>query len=272
VNPILQEVTLGNFLQTNSVVHKIDPRLKLGSVFVYTILICMFRGIYALLLTFVALLAVYKGAKIPLKALWKNLKVIVPIITIAAMVNIFLIPGSVVFEIWFLKVTKEGLIFTLMMFFRASCLVSGTALLTFTTSPGSLVDALEYFARPVRMFGGSPNEIAMAISIAIRFVPTLFTELGKIIAAQKSRVAPFDSPKLRERLRAYLPVIVPLFHITSKRAEDLACAMESRCYAGNNKRTKFRILRFGTLDFVALVLMLVCAVGTFWVDRWRLYS
>ncbi|GHU85177.1 energy-coupling factor transporter transmembrane protein EcfT [Clostridia bacterium] len=251
-------------------VHKIDPRLKLGAVFVYTILICMLKGISAFALTFAILLGVYKIAKIPLKVLWKNLKVIIPIVTITAIINVFLIPGDVIFEIWFLKITKEGLVSVLLMFCRVSCLVSGTALLTFTTSPASLVDALEYFMRPVKMFGGSPNEIAMTLSIALRFIPTLFTEIGKIIATQKSRGAPFNSPKFKERLKAYIPVIVPLFYIAFKRAEDLAYAMESRCYVGGDKRTRFRVLSFGAFDFVALMLMLTYAIVAFWVDRWRI--
>jgi energy-coupling factor transport system permease protein len=251
------------------VVHRIDPRVKLGLTFVYTILIFIFNKLQALIFNLFVVVLIYKLAKISIKLLWKNLKAIMPMVMLTGLINIFFVGGDSIFEFWWLRVTKQGIFSLLFMVLRITCLISGTALLTFTTSPIALTDAIEYFVKPVKLFGGSPNEIAMIFSIALRFIPTLITEAGKIIEAQKSRGAHFDSPKLMEKLKAYIPVLVPLFFISFKRAEDLAVAMESRCYTGGDKRTRFRSLKVKLIDFWTLVFVTIYIVILYWVNRWR---
>ncbi|MDR1354574.1 MAG: energy-coupling factor transporter transmembrane protein EcfT [Oscillospiraceae bacterium] len=248
----MRDVSLGRFLQTGSIVHKLDPRVKLALAFVYSIVVFVFDNWLGLAVNASAVLLVYRVSRIPLKIFLKNLKLCMPMIFVAGVINIFFVPGEQVFRLWFLVVTKQGLHTFFLMVARVVCLVSGTAILTLTTSPLLLVAALEFFLQPLRMFGVSPNEVSVMLSIAFRFIPVLIEEAARIVAAQKSRGAAFDSAGIKQKIRAYVTVLVPLFCAVCKRAEDLANAMESRCFVGGDNRTRYRVLCLSPTDFVAI--------------------
>lgn len=251
---MLKDITLGQYFPGNTVVHRLDPRTKLLLVVVYIValFLCKWFFSYALALAFLACAIIC--SKIRLKALFKGLKPLLIIMIFTAFINIFYTNGHVLFEFWIFKVTREGLVNAFFLVLRIMLLVMGTFLLTYTTSPISLTDGLESLLSPLKKIHFPVHELAMMMSIALRFIPTLIEETDKIISAQKARGADFETGNLFHRARALIPILVPLFVSAFRRADELATAMECRCYHGGKGRTKMKQLQFQRRDVLAFLL------------------
>lgn len=256
-------VVLGQFFPGTSVLHRLDPRTKLLLTLVLIVCIFLVRGFLGYGVLFLFILLAARESKVRLKTLFKAVRPILFIIALTVVLNVFFATGGTVLVRWsFVTITKEGLINSAYMALRLILLVLGTQLLTLTTSPISLTDGLERLMSPLRRLGFPAHELAMMMSIALRFIPTLTEEADKIIKAQKARGADFESGSLVKRARAMLPILVPLFVSAFRRADELALAMEARCYRGGEHRTRMRILRFTRLDTLAFGLTgLVLALG-----------
>lgn len=256
---MLKDITLGQFFPGNSFIHKLDPRTKILCIIAYiTVVFCInsMAG-YAVLALFTA--ACILSSKIPVKFVLKGLKPIMVFVVITALFNLFLTNGRVLWQWKFLTITYEGVRLAVFMVFRLFFLVLGTSLLTLTTSPINLTDGIENLLSPFKRIGVPAHELAMMMTIALRFVPTLLEETEKIIKAQTARGADFESGNLINRAKAMIPILIPLFISAFRRADDLAVAMECRCYHGGENRTRLRELKmtyrdaFACLCFAALV-------------------
>lgn len=248
---MLKDITIGQFLPGNSVVHRLDPRTKIALVFAFIIMIFMLNNIVAYIPVALLLFAVTATAKIPLKMILKSLKPLLFFIIITAVINLFLTDGRVVFRLGFLKITHEGIIMTVQMALRLVFLVAGTSILTYTTSPIVLTDGIESILKPLKVIKVPSHEIAMMMTIALRFIPIIIDETDKITKAQAARGADFESGNILQRAKALVPILVPLFISAFRRADDLAIAMECRCYRGGENRTKLKQLKMSSADFGA---------------------
>ena len=249
---MLKDITLGQYFPGNSVVHRLDPRTKLLLLIVY--IVALFVAVswvsYAVML--VCLCTVIAISKIPPKSILRGMKPLVMILIFTAVLNIFFSQGeTVLVSFWKLTITLEGLLRAVQMMVRILMLVSGTFLLTYTTSPIALTDALESLLGPLKVIHVPVHELSMMMCIALRFIPTLIEETDKIMNAQKARGADFETGSIIDRAKALIPVLVPLFISAFRRADELATAMECRCYQGGEGRTKMKLLRYGRNDFFA---------------------
>lgn len=251
---MLHDITLGQYFPGNTPVHRLDPRTKIILVIVYIAALFTASGYIAYAAVLAALAACICTAKIPLRAMLKGVKPLLFIIILTAVLNIFYTPGTPIFKIWVLTATWEGLQTAFFMVVRIVMLIMGTFMLTYTTSPIMLTDGLEELLSPLKKLGAPVHELAMMMSIALRFIPTLIEETEKIMSAQKARGAEFDTGSLTEKAKALLPILVPLFISSFRRADELAIAMESRCYHGGEGRTKLKELKFEKRDYVAFAL------------------
>ena len=250
---MLKDITLGQYFPGNSPVHRLDPRSKLISLIVYIVALFVAENwlSYGLVFAFLALSVAL--SKIPVKALLNGMKPLVFVLVFTGLLNLFLTDGeTVLLSFWVITVTLEGVLRAVFMILRILMLISGTFLLTYTTSPISLTDGLESLLSPLKKLRLPVHELAMMMCIALRFIPTLVEETDKIISAQKARGADFESGSLMRRVKALIPILVPLFIGAFRRADELATAMECRCYQGGDGRTKMKLLRFSYFDFVAL--------------------
>ena len=260
---MLKDITLGQYFPGNSPVHRLDPRSKLISLIVYIVALFMAENwlSYGLVFAFLALSVAL--SKIPVKALLNGMKPLVFVLIFTGLLNLFLTDGeTVLLSFWVITVTLEGVLRAVFMILRILMLISGTFLLTYTTSPISLTDGLESLLSPLKKLRLPVHELAMMMCIALRFIPTLVEETDKIISAQKARGADFESGSLMRRVKALIPILVPLFISAFRRADELATAMECRCYQGGDGRTKMKLLRYKRVDFLCFValLILLCAV------------
>lgn len=260
---MLKDITLGQFFPMDSVVHRMDARFKIIITLLYLVMLFLGQHIYCiiagLLFTVIATLC----SKIPFRMILKSLKPIIPILLFTGVLNLLLLNGGDVLWQWrFLKITTEGLQTSVFMVIRICLLIAGTALLTYTTSPITLTDAIEYLLSPLKRLKMPVHELAMMMTIALRFIPTLIEETDKIMAAQKARGADMESGNLLQRAHALVPILIPLFVSAFRRAEELALAMECRCYHGGEGRTRLRIMQSGARDYIALgfTLLLFAAV------------
>ncbi len=245
---MLKDITLGQYFPGDSVIHRLDPRTKILSIIVYiTITFCVnnFFG-YGILAVFTALCIL--SSKIPVKYVLKGLKPILLFVVLTAVFNLFLTGGKVAWKWGFLKITYEGINLAIFMVLRLFFLVLGTSLLTLTTSPIVLTDGIENLLSPFKKIGVPAHELAMMMTIALRFVPTLLEETEKIIKAQTARGADFESGNVIRRAKAMIPILIPLFISAFRRADDLAMAMECRCYRGGENRTRLNALKMGKVD------------------------
>ena len=242
---MLRDITIGQHFPGNSLVHRFDPRLKLVLTILYIVLLFAASNPLGLALSLIFLAAMYAVAKIPFKLILKSLKPIFPIIVFTAVLNLFFVSGEgdPVFKLGFLTVYAEGIRYAVLMAVRVMALIAGTSLLTYTTSPIVLTDAIEQLLKPLGRLHFPVHELAMMMSIALRFIPTLIEETDKIMNAQKARGAQLDNGKMTERIKALVPVLVPLFISAFRRADELAMAMECRCYRGGDGRTRLKVLR-----------------------------
>ena len=260
---MLKDITLGQYFPGKTFVHRLDPRTKLILVVVYIVALFLEKSYagYALVLAFLAVTAAV--AHIKPKALLSGMKPLMIIIVFTGLLNIFYTTGeeAPLVEWWIFRIYKEGLINAFFMILRIMLLISGTFLLTYTTSPIALTDGLEALLRPLKKLKVPVHELAMMMSIALRFIPTLIEETDKIISAQKARGADFETGNIFRRAKALIPILVPLFVSAFRRADELAVAMECRCYHGGEGRTKLKILKYGKDDLIAFAAGLMMLIG-----------
>lgn len=253
---MIRDITIGQYYPADSVIHKLDPRVKLMAVVLYVISLFTFRGIWGFVLVTAALAGMIKLSKVPFRFMVKGLKAIVIILIITALFNLFLTPGETLVTVWKLTITKEGLKSAVFMAIRLIYLILGTSTLTLTTTPNQLTDGMEKALRPLNKVHVPVHEVAMMMSIALRFIPIQIEETDKIMKAQIARGADFESGNLLKKAKAMVPLLVPLFISAFRRANDLALAMEARCYNGGAGRTKMKPLKYKKADFVSYGVML----------------
>ena len=249
---MLKDITLGQYFPGNSPIHRLDPRTKLVMLIVYIVALFSAGGwiSYGLMLAFLAV--VIKVSQVPLKAIVRGMKPLVLILIFTGVLNLFFTAGeTVLFSVWKLTVTLEGVVRAFFMVTRILLMISGTFLLTYTTSPIMLTDGLESLMNPLKKLRFPVHELSMMMCIALRFIPTLIEETDKIMSAQKARGADLESGNLFQRVRALVPILVPLFISAFRRADELATAMECRCYQGGDGRTKMKLLRYKRQDYYA---------------------
>ncbi len=250
---MLGDITLGQFYPANSVIHRLDPRIKIVIALALIVGLFVADSFYSYLVcTLFIAMAVFLS-KVPVSYIFKGLKPLLFIMVFTAVINIFLTDGRTLFKIWFLRATYEGLIIALVMVLRLFLLVTATTLLTLTTSPIMLTDGIEQLLKPLRVIKVPSHEIAMMMTIALRFIPTLLEETDKIIKAQSARGADFTTGSLLSRAKAMIPILIPLFISSFRRADELATAMECRCYHGGDGRTKLKVLRLEGRDYIAII-------------------
>lgn len=258
---MIRDITLGQYYPAGSILHKLDPRVKLLGTMIFLIAVFSYRGIPGLVCITVCLAALIKLSKVPFSYMVKGLRAIVVLLALTCVFNLFLTPGEVVFSFWKVTITKEGINLSFRMVLRLIYLILGTSLMTLTTTPNQLTDGLEQGLKPLNRIHVPVHELAMMMSIALRFIPILIEETDKIMKAQTARGANFDEGGLIKKAKSMVPLLVPLFISAFRRANDLALAMEARCYHGGEGRTKLHPLRYQTRDYVAYVLMLVFLAG-----------
>ena len=262
---MIREITIGQFYQAESVVHKMDPRVKLIATIAYIISLFIYKNLTVYLIATLFLIVVIKSSKVPFKFIVRGIKPILFLLLFTATFNVFLTPGKELVEFWIFHITKEGLTNAVYVSIRLVLLMIGSSLMTLTTTPNNLTDGLEKLMRPLRHIKVPVHEIAMMMSIALRFIPILLEETDKIMKAQMARGADFESGNLVRKVKAMIPLMVPLFISAFRRANDLAMAMEARCYQGGDGRTKMKPLKYGKRDAVAyfIVLCYVIVLITF---------
>ncbi len=266
---MLKDITLGQYFPGQSVIHRLDPRTKLTMLVVYIVALFLAEGWVSYGLVFVFLAVVIRLSTIPLKSILRGMKPLVMILIFTGVLNLFFTQdGEVLVKFWVLTVTSGGLSRALMMMARILMLLSGTFLLTYTSSPIALTDGLEALMTPLKKVGVPVHELSMMMCIALRFIPTLIEETDKIMSAQKARGADFESGSLTDRAKALIPILVPLFISAFRRADELATAMECRCYQGGEGRTKMKQLHYHREDFLsycagAVLLVSVIVLKTF---------
>ncbi len=260
---MLRDITLGQYYQTESVVHKLDPRVKIGGTLLYIISLFIFENAWGFVLAALFLGIVIKLSNVPFKFMVRGMKSILFLLCITVAFNLFLTPGEILVTIWKLKITKEGVKVAVSMAIRLSFLIIGSSVMTLTTTPNNLTDGMEKMMGPLKIFKVPVHEVAMMMSIALRFIPILLEETDKIMKAQIARGADFESGNLLKRAKALVPILVPLFISAFRRANDLAMAMEARCYRGGDGRTKMKPLIYQKRDYLAYLFIvgyLVCKV------------
>lgn len=249
---MFKNLTIGQHYPVDSPVHDLDPRLKIIMTFIFIISLFLIESFTGFIFVIIFLTVTITMSKVPVKFVLKGLRPILFIILVTFIINLLMTPGRVIFTLGFIKVTEEGLRQAGFMAVRLTLLIMGTSLLTLTTSPIILTDGIESLLKPFKRFGLPAHELAMMMTIALRFIPTLLDETDRIMRAQLARGASFDRGGLWKRLKAFLPVLIPLFVIVFQRAEDLAVAMEARCYRGGAGRTRMNPLFWKIKDTAAL--------------------
>ena len=254
---MLNDITLGQYYPARSIIHKLDPRVKIVLVLALVVMLFVVDSLAGYLVTagFVILMIIM--SEVPFIFVLKGLKPILYILVFTSLLNIFLTDGTIVYKLGFLKITYEGLILAATMVARLILLVAATSLLTLTTSPIMLTSAIEKLLSPLKVFRFPAHEIAMMMTIALRFIPTLLEETEKLMKAQSARGTDFMSGGILQKIKAMVPILVPLFINSLKRADELALAMECRCYRGGDNRTSLKTLKITGKDFVAIAVFVI---------------
>ena len=260
---MLKDITLGQYFPGDTVIHRLDPRTKLIGLVCYIVALFLAKSWVSYAVMLAVLITLSALAHIRAKTLLSGLKPLIFIVVFTGVINLFYGSGEPLVQFWFLKITANGIRTAVFMVLRIMLLVCGTFLLTYTTSPLQLTDGLEKLFSPLKVIHFPAHELAMMMSIALRFIPTLIEETDKIMSAQRARGANFDTGKLTERAKALIPLLVPLFVSAFRRADELATAMECRCYHAGEGRTRMKELHFAPRDAVALVLcaLLIAAMA-----------
>jgi len=254
---MLKNITIGQYFPGETVIHKLDPRVKISATFIFIISLFFINSFYPYVFVLGFIFSAIKLSSVPIKYVLKGLKPLLLIIGITFAINVFMTKGQILFEIGPLDITKEGLIQATFMALRLIFLIIGTSLLTLTTSPISLTDGIERLLKPFKAIGVPAHELAMMMTIALRFIPTLLEETDKIMKAQMARGADFESGNIMNRAKSLVPLLVPLFVSAFRRADELAMAMEARCYRGGENRTRMKQLKYEKRDLFAMSITLL---------------
>lgn len=252
---MIRDITIGQYYQTKSVLHSLDPRVKLLGTLIFIISLFLGMNIWVYLVATLALLSLIIASNVPFKFIVRGLKAILILIMISALFNLFLTPGTVILKVWKITITDRGLQTAIFMVIRLVYLIVGSSLMTLTTTPNNLTDGLEKGLSFLKYIKVPVHEIAMMMSIALRFIPILIDETDKIMRAQQARGADFETGNFIKRAKAMVPILVPLFISAFRRADDLAMAMEARCYHGSKGRTKMKPLKYGKNDYLAYIIL-----------------
>ena len=255
---MITDITIGQYFPSDSPLHRLDARVKLVITLLYIVSLFLIKSFIGYAFVIIALAIVIKVSKVPFKFMVKGLKSLVFIIIFTALINVFTVKGGeTLVTFWKLSITMEGVFFAIKMALRIILLIIGSSLLTLTTTPIKLTDGIEALRKPLSKIGVPAHDIAMMMTIALRFIPTLLDETDKIIKAQQARGADFDTGRLRDKARALVPILVPLFISAFRRADELAMAMESRCYNGGANRTRMNVMKVTSIDYTAIILFVV---------------
>ena len=255
---MITDITIGQYFPSDSPLHRLDARVKLVITLLYIVSLFLIKSFIGYAFVIIALAIVIKVSKVPFKFMAKGLKSLVFIIIFTALINVFTVKGGeTLVTFWKLSITTEGVFFAIKMALRIILLIIGSSLLTLTTTPIKLTDGIEALLKPLSKIGVPAHDIAMMMTIALRFIPTLLDETDKIMKAQQARGADFDTGRLRDKARALVPILVPLFISAFRRADELAMAMESRCYNGGANRTRMNVMKVTSIDYTAIILFVV---------------
>ena len=269
---MIRDITIGQYYQTDSAVHRLDPRVKLLGTLLFIIALFLYKNPAGYALGLVFLLTVIKLSHVPLKFITKGLKGIMIVLVFTVLINLFLTPGTAVVSFWKFTITYEGIGVALTMLFRLTMLIMGSSIVTLTTTPNNLTDGLEKGLRFLKIFRVPVGDVAMMMSIALRFIPILMEETDRIMKAQLARGADFESGNIVKKAKALVPVLVPLFVSAFRRAGDLAMAMEARCYRGGDGRTKMKPLIYKKRDAMAYIILFSFVLISVWIGRWSVIS
>lgn len=253
----MRNITIGQYYPADSILHKLDPRVKFLGTLVFIVSLFLIKGLAGYVFVTVALVTLVKLSKVPFGMMLKGMKAIIFILIITVFFNMLFTPGEVIFTFWRLTITKEGVVQAIRMAVRLSYLIIGSSIMTLTTTPNQLTDAMENLFSPLKVIKVPVHEISMMMSIALRFIPILMEETDKIEKAQIARGADFESKSIIQRVKSMVPILVPLFISAFRRANDLAMAMEARCYHGGEGRTRMKPLVYERRDFIAYVILAV---------------
>lgn len=266
---MIRDITIGQYYPAKSILHRLDPRVKLVSTLLYLISLFLFRSMAGYLVATLFLIGVIRASKVPFGYIVKGLKPVVMLLMITVVFNLFLKKeGEVLVHVWRLTITTVGLRNAVYMAVRLIYLIIGSSLMTFTTTPNELTDGIEALLAPLNKLRVPVHEVAMMMSIALRFIPILLEETDKIMKAQQARGADFESGNIMQRAKAMIPILVPLFVSAFRRANDLAMAMEARCYRGGEGRTKMKPLRYRGRDLTAYVVMFAYVIAVVAIGRY----
>jgi energy-coupling factor transport system permease protein len=264
---MLRDITLGQYYRTESVIHDLDPRVKIVATFSFIISLFLVKNFIGYIIAAVFLCFCIKLSNVPPRFIFRGMKAIFFLLMLTMVFNLFLTPGEVLVSLWKFQITKEGVKLAIMMAVRLIFLITGSSIMTLTTTPNNLTDGLEDLLNPLKKIRVPVHEISMMMSIALRFIPILMEETDKIMKAQMARGADFESGSIINRAKSLVPLLVPLFISAFRRANDLAMAMEARCYRGGEGRTKMKPLVYKKKDFVAYVVLLVYLVVIIFFGR-----
>lgn len=251
---MISDITIGQYYNGDSFFHKLDARAKILLTVLFIVMIFLCKNFFSLALTFVYVVISIILSSVPVKMYLKSLKPIIPVVLFTALLNMFYSGGEdIIFTVWKLSLSRDGLYTAIFMAVRIILLIVASSILTYTTVPTMLTDAIEKLLSPLKLFKIPVQSLAMMMTLALRFIPTLVEEIEKITNAQKARGADFENGKLFERIKAVVPIIIPLFVSSFRRASDLAYAMSCRCYTGGNSRTRMKQMKFRCRDFLSLL-------------------
>ena len=263
---MLKDITIGQYFPGKSVLHRLDPRMKILLTVGYIVMLFTVSNPLGLCVGILFLIFAYAISGIPPRMITKSLKPVIPIIIFTTVLNMFFVKGDPLFDCWIFHISRQGLLTAVVMTIRIICLIAGTSLLTYTTSPITLTDGLERLMKPLKKVHFPVHELSMMMTIALRFIPTLIEETDKIMSAQKARGADLESGGIMQRARALVPILIPLFVSAFRRADELALAMECRCYRGDVGRTRMKQLHYSWQDGVAAALTIGCIAGVIMVN------
>jgi len=264
---MIRDITLGQYYDADSILHKLDPRVKLVGTIVFIVSLFVIQNIWGYLIATVFLASMIILSKVPFKFMIKGMKAIIIVLLITVLFNLFLTPGETLVSFWKITITKEGLRTACMMAVRLTFLIIGSSIMTLTTTPNNLTDGLEKLMGPLKVIHVPVHELSMMMSIALRFIPILIEETNVIMKAQMARGADFETGNIFKRAKALVPLLVPLFVSAFRRANDLAMAMEARCYRGGEGRTKMNPLVYKRRDIIGYVVLLLFFAASIVIGR-----
>lgn len=265
---MIKDITIGQYFPGNSVIHRLDPRMKILLILALIVVVFLCNNFVSLLAVALMVVVLVAVSKIPFKTILKSIKPLIFVIAFTSVINLFYGTGEPLVTFWIFKITYNGIMTAVFMTVRILCLVVIGSLLTYTTSPTALTDAIEALMKPLTLVKIDVHTIAMTMTIALRFIPTLIEEIDKIMSAQKSRGADMENGNLIQRSKALIPVLIPLFISSFRRANELAYAMECRCYRGGSGRTKMKRMKLGAIDYLSLGVVVAFYVGIIVVNHY----